>query len=245
MPGDPYAAPAPRGASFLGATERDPERLRVGIAAMPATGAAVDPECVAAVEHAARLCERLGHAVEPTTLAVDGDKFTEHFVNVWAGGNAWALARWEDALGRTGTEGDFEPLTWALCSFGRGVDAGTFLRSLEALQCMSRAVAATFESYDAVLTPTLAELPVELGTFDSPPDEPLLGLFRAAGFTPFTPLFNVTGQPAASLPLFQSSGGLPVGVQVATRFGDEETLFALAAQLERADPWEDRHPPVA
>ena len=93
-----------------------------------------------------------------------------------------------------------------------------------------------------LLTPTLAEPPVPLGTFDYPDHEALLGLFRAAAFTPFTPLFNVTGQPAASVPLAQDASGLPIGVQLATRFGDEETLLALAAQLERAEPWAARHP---
>src|ERR1019366_7582311 len=197
------------------------------------------------VEHTVPLLERLGHDAEATELAVNGDAFVEHFVNVWAAGNASSLSWWEDKVGRAATEADLEPLSWALCSFGRALDAGRYRRSVEALQAISRSVAATFERYDAVLSPTLAELPVELGTFDSPPDEPLAGLFRAATFTPFTPLYNVTGQPAASLPLFQSAEGLPVGVQVATRFGDEETLFALAAQLERADPWADRHPPIS
>lgn len=245
VPGDPYAAPPLRGASFLAATESDPKRLRIGVMAQPATGAPVDPQCVAAVEHTVALLERLGHDAEATELAVNGDAFVEHFVNVWAAGNASSLSWWEDKVGRAATEADLEPLSWALCSFGRALDAGRYLRSVEALQAISRSVAATFERYDAVLSPTLAELPVELGTFDSPPDEPLAGLFRAATFTPFTPLYNVTGQPAASLPLFQSAEGLPVGVQVATRFGDEETLFALAAQLERADPWADRHPPIS
>ena len=92
----------------------------------------------------------------------------------------------------------------ALCEFGRSIDAGRFLRSVEALQLISREVATTMGRLDALITPTLAELPVALGSFDSPDDEPLLGLLRAATFTPFTPLFNVTGQPAGSLPLWMS-----------------------------------------
>jgi amidase len=242
--GDPYAAPVLRGDSFLAATESAPGALRVGVATSSPNGGSVDPECVAAAEHAASLCEGLGHHVEVTEIPVNGDAFVEHFVNVWAGGNAWALSWWEDRVGRTATRDELEPLTWALCEFGRSIDAGRFLRSVEALQLISREVATTMGRLDALITPTLAELPVALGSFDSPDDEPLLGLLRAATFTPFTPLFNVTGQPAGSLPLWMSATGLPVGVQLATRFGDEETLFALAAQLEEADPWSRRRPTV-
>ncbi len=244
MPGDPYAAPPLRGPSFLDATRRDPAPLRIGVLTAAPTGVPVDPECVAAVEHAASLCDSLGHVVEPVDLDVDGDAFVAHFINVWAAGNAAVQSWWEDRVGRRATEDDLEPLTWALCELGRSVDAGRFLRSVEALQSITRQLATQLAPYDALCTPTLAELPVELGTFDSPPGEPLTGLLRAAAFTPFTPVFNVTGQPAASLPLWTSAGGLPVGVQFATSFGDEETLFALAAQLERADPWAARHPAV-
>ena len=242
--GDPYAAPPLRGASFLAATEVDPPSLRVGLVTASPTGGSVDPECVAAVEHAAALCESLGHRVESFDLPIDADAFIEHFINVWAAGNAQTLSWWEDHVGRAATEADLEPLTWALCAMGRGIDAGRFLRSIEALQLQTRAIAASFEAIDVLVSPTLAELPVALGTFDSTEDEPMLGLLRAATFTPFTPLFNVTGQPAASLPLWTSREGLPVGVQVAARFGDEETILSLAAQLERAEPWAARRPSV-
>jgi len=242
--GDPYAAPALRGTSFLAATERDPARLRIGIVTASPTEVAVDPECVAAVERAGALCEQLGHGIEHIELAIDGNAFTEHFINVWAAGNAAALSWWAERVGRDATPEDLEPLTWALCELGRAIRADQLLRSIEALQTITRSVARVFEDLDIVLTPTLAELPVALGTFDSPPDEPLLGLMRAAAFVPFTPLFNVTGQPAASVPLGQSESGLPIGVQLAARFGDEETLLSLAAQLERADPWAERHPAV-
>jgi amidase len=242
MPGDPYAAPPRRGPSFLAATQRDPGALRMAVVTAAPNGAAVDPECVGATERAAALCERLGHHVEPVELAVDGDAFVEHFVNVWAAGNAWALSFWEERVGRPATESDLEPLTWAICQLGRAINAGQYLRSVEVLQRLTRELAGALEGFDVLVTPTLAELPVALGTFDSPVDEPLLGLLRAASFTPFTPIFNVTGQPAASVPLSVSSGGLPIGVQFATALGDEETLLGLCAQLERAEPWADRHP---
>jgi amidase len=183
--------------------------------------------------------------VEEAALAVDGDAFVTHFVNQWACSNAWAIADWEKRLGRQAAEGDLEPLSWALIELGRSVDGGQYLVSVQELQYISRQIADYFEGIDVLLTPTLAEPPAALGTFDSPPGEPLTGLFRAATYTPFTPPFNVTGQPGISLPLHWSEDGLPIGVQFVGRFGDEETLLALAGQLEQAAPWAERRPPVS
>ena len=201
------------------------------------TGSPVDADCVAAVQATASLCESLGHRVEEATLSVDGDAFTAHFVNQWACANAWAIADWEGGLGRSVAEEDVEPLSWALIALGRAIDGGTYLRSVQELQLISRQIADYFEGIDVLLTPTLAEPPAPLGTFDSPPGEPLTGLFRAASYVPFTPPFNVTGQPGISLPLHWNEAGLPIGVQFVGRFGDEETLLSLAGQLEEAAPW--------
>ncbi len=138
-----------------------------------------------------------------------------------------------------------EPLSWALVELGRSINGGQYLMSVQELQRMSRQIADYFEGIDVLLTPTLGEPPAPLGTFDSPPGEPLTGLFRAAAYVPFTPPFNVTGQPAISLPLHWNEGGLPIGVQFVGRFGAEETLLSLAGQLEAAAPWADRRPPVS
>ncbi len=244
VPGDPYAAPPLRGASFLAATTSDPPPLRIGLVTASPSDSDVDPECVSAAERAAARCEALGHTVEPATLPVDADAFVGSFITVWAAGNAWTRSGWEARVGRPATEDDLEPLTWALCEMGASASAADLLAAVDTLQRISRDVASVFEAYDVVLTPTLGELPVELGTFDAPDDEPILALLRAATFTPFTPLFNVTGQPAASIPLSTAASGLPVGVQAVARFGDEETVLALAAQLERAEPWAQRRPAI-
>jgi amidase len=243
VPGDPYWAPPLRGRSFAAAAATPPERLRIGLLTTSPAGGKVDPECVAAAEHAAALCVAAGHLVEPATLEVDGAAFTEHFVNVWAAGNAWTMVDWEHRLGRTASEDDVEPLTWALVELGRSIDSGRYLLSRQRLQRIARQIAQYFEEIDVLITPTLGELPAPLGTFDSPPGEPLTGLFRSADYVPFTPVFNVTGQPGISLPLQWSDSGLPVGVQFVGRFGDEETLLSLAGQLEEAAPWADRRPP--
>jgi amidase len=245
VPGDPYWAPPLRGDSFLAAVGAAKRPLRVAVMTASPTGSEVHPDCVAATEQAAALCESLGHAVEPSTLSVDGDLFTEHFINMWAGANAWAIIDWEARVGRTATEEDVEPLTWALVALGRSVDAGRYLRSIQELQKLSRRIAQYFEEVDVLITPTMAEPPAPLGTFDSPPDNPLHGLFRAATYVPFTPPFNVTGQPGISLPLHWNGEGLPIGVQFVGRFGDEETLLSLAGQLEDAQPWAGRRPPVS
>jgi amidase len=190
------------------------------------TGGAVHPDCVAAATAAAALCESLGHQVEEATMDVDGDAFVGDFVNAWAAGNAWALGDWEERVGRAATEDDVEPLTWALVQIGRALDSARYLKAVQGLQRATRQIASAFEEIDVLVTPTLAEPPAPLGTFDAPPGEPLAGLFRAADYTPFTPPFNVTGQPGISLPLSWNEAGLPIGVQFVGRFGDEETLLS-------------------
>jgi amidase len=123
---------------------------------------------------------------------------------------------------------------------GRSYSAPAWLSAREWLQAHARRVAELWlgdDAIDLLLTPTIAEPPPPLGTFDSPPDNPLQGLFRAAEIVPFTPIFNVTGQPAISLPLATDDAGVPVGVQLAASFGREDVLLRVAGQLERARPW--------
>jgi amidase len=241
MPGDPYWAPPPE-RPFLDEVGADPGRLRIGVTTSGA--AEVAPDCTAALQAAATLCEDLGHEVVEVDIDLDVDAFTGHFITLWASGNAWIALDWEERLGRPATEADVEALTWALVSLGRATSADRHLKAVQELQRASRRIAATFEDHDVVLTPTLAQPPPPLGTFDSPADDPLRGLMTAAAYVPFTPLFNVTGQPAASVPLHRSDEGLPIGVQVAARFGDEATILRLAAQLEAARPWAGHRPPV-
>ncbi len=245
VPGDPYWAPPPRGPSFAVAAASAPPVLRLGIVSTSPTGTDVHPDCVEAVRAAAATCESLGHRVEEVTLDVGGDSLMGDFINAWAAGNAWSVGIWEERLGRAATEADLEPLSWALVLLGRSLDAARYLAAVGGLQRATRRIAATFETVDVVLTPTIGEPPAPLGTFDSPPGEPLTGLFRSAAYVPFTPLFNVTGQPAISLPLHWNGEGLPIGVHFVGRFGDEETLLSLAGQLEQATPWADRRPPVS
>ena len=246
VPGDPYAAPAPRFGTFADAGARAPRPLRIALMVDAPTGSPVHADCVDAARAAAATCESLGHEVVTPTLALDGDQLLEHFINVWAAGNAWTMLDWEGRVGREATPDDVEPLTWALVSMGRALDAGRYLKSVEELQKMGRQLAAFYDDngVDLLLTPTLAQPPLPLGSFDGGPDNPLHGLIVAGDFVPFTPVFNATGQPAISLPLSINGEGLPIGVQFVARLGDEETLLSLAGQLEQAVPWADRMPSI-
>lgn len=245
-PGDPYTAPTPE-RPYLQELGADPGRLRIGMMTQSPGGAVeVHPDCVAATEAAARLLESLGHEVDVShPKALDDPDYTGHFITNWAAGAAWNLDYWTR---RTGVEigpDDVEPLTWALAEVGRAGSATAWLWAREWLQVNARETAAWWtEGHDLLLTPTIAEPPPPLGTFDSPPDNPLHGLFRAAEVVPFTPSFNGTGQPAISLPLHWSDDGLPIGVQLVAAFGREDLLLRIASQLEEAQPWAERRPPV-
>ncbi len=240
--GDPYWAPPPA-RPFLEEVGADPGRLRIAFTTR-AQDTQAHPDCVKAVEEAARLCADLGHHVEERDLVLDVEAITPHFMTLWGAAQAWMADGMALALGKTPSPDQFEILTWALIEMGHGFNASQYLLAVTALQGVSRDIARQFTDYDLWLTPTVAEPPPPLGNFESTPDNPLYGIIRAAAFVPFTPICNVTGQPAMNVPLYWNEEGLPVGVQFVARFGDEATLFRLAAQLEEARPWAGRRPPV-
>jgi amidase len=243
-PGDPYFAPPPA-RPFLAEVGADPGRLRVAFSTATLSGAAAHPDCVAAVADAARLCEQLGHHVEEASPPVDAAMFTMMFTAVWAAGAGAALDGLSFLTGRPITPGLVEPLSWALAEMGRATPAPRYLMATAYLQQLSRAVARFMLRHDVLLTPVLAEPPLPLGSFEPTADNPLAALARAASFAPFTPLQNVTGEPAMSVPLHWNAQGLPIGVQFVARCGDEATLFRLGAQLEQARPWAHRRPAPA
>jgi amidase len=129
-------------------------------------------------------------------------------------------------------------LTWALAELGRLVNGPAYATAWRWIHRASRRLADDLAAYDLLLTPTLTEPPVPLGTFTSPPDDPLAGILRAADYAPFTAVFNATGQPACSVPLYRNSIGLPIGIQLAASYGREDLLFSIAAQLEAAQPFD-------
>ncbi|MGH9404899.1 MAG: amidase [Terriglobia bacterium] len=242
--GDPYWA-APPARPFLDEVGAAPGRLRIAFAKMAAIGTPVHPDCVRAVEDAARVCADLGHEVAEDFPKLDGEMLVRMFGIVWAASCASGIDGAATQIGKPPSEDQFEPLTWFTYQMGRRISASDYLLAQGWLQLVSRGVAQFMEQYDLLLTPTLGSPPVPLGWFQSPPHDPLLVQRRMMEFDAFPPLSNITGQPAMSVPLDWNGEGLPVGVHFAGRYGDEATLFRLAAQLEAARPWAGRRPPLS
>ena len=241
VPGDPYVAPAPRG-PYVDELRAPPGRLRIGVAtrhgALDGTLIESHPDCLAAVAHAGKLLASLGHDVEHAEIEAAHDpEWLPRFLSIWVVGVAMELDEIAPLVGRAIEPGDVEPLTWALAELGRLISGPAYAEAWRWIHRASRRVAAWFETYDVLLSPTVTSPPVPLGTFKSPPDDPLAGIFRAADFAPFTALFNATGQPACSLPLYRNAAGLPIGVQLAAPLGREDLLFRIASQLETAQPF--------
>jgi len=242
--GDPYWAPPPV-RPFIQEVQSSPGKLRIAFTTVAPGGAAVHPDCVSAVKDAAKLCSDLGHEIVESAPAIDGELLVPMFMTLWSAGCTWTIDGAALAAKREISPDQFEPGTWALYQMGKQQTGAAYLMALQWLQGASREVARFMLNYDVWLTPTLGEPPVPLGSFDATPDNPLAGMIRAAQFVPFTPICNITGQPAMSVPLFWNEQGLPVGSHFVGRFGDEGTLFRLAAQLEEARPWADRRPRVS
>lgn len=233
MPGDPHWAPPPA-QSFLSACDRQPGRLRIGRTRQPVMAQApVHPHVVAAYDEAAALLAGLGHEVEDVDLPY-GPELVPAFEVLWAVGAAGA---------RVPPEGEvlLRPLTRWLRGRGRSAAALDFTGAVATLQAASRTGIRATARYDALLLPTLAQPPAPLGWFSEAGD-PAAEFERMKAWTPFTALFNMTGQPAVNVPLHTSPDGLPIGVMLVGRPADEATLLALSAQLEQTRPWADRHP---
>jgi amidase len=242
--GDPYWAPPPE-RPFLQEVGADPGRLKIAFTTEIAAGSPLHSDCFNAVHDSVALCLELGHKVVEAAPEVDTHELTQAFTVLVSTGCASVIDGLARLIHRVPSLDQFEPFTWTLYEMGRCHTASDYLLALQGLQRASRKVARFFSDYDVWLTPTLAEPPIPLHTFDPSSKNPLQMLDRAAAFVHVAPLANITGQPAMSVPLYWNDGGLPVGTHFMGRFGDEATLFRLAAQLEEARPWADRRPPVS
>lgn len=239
-PGDPYAAPA-AGQPFLSEVGADPGRLRIALATRFQDGPPTHPECTAAAEAAGLLCQSLGHAVETAAPAFSMTEFACSNV-VIATHIRLAIQRRATALGREPRDGELEPLTLAAAHSSEGASATDYAAAVFALQALARRIAPFFVAYDLLLTPTLAQPPLPLGALRDQSDPYAVHRSKVRDFAPFTGIFNVTGQPAISLPLGWTAGGMPIGVQFAAAVGREDVLLRLAAQVEAAAPWSGRRP---
>ena len=240
LAGDLVVAPPPS-RPFVDEVGAAPGRLRIAVTVSPPLGFPVDDVYQNAARDAARLCADLGHDVEEFTPPWNDNELFELFNIIWATYFGWKA---EQIIDAGGDAEKLEPFNRFLWETAKEIPAARYMRACDGMLRLTRAIAATQTPYDVLLTPALAKLPLQIGELwqgaDSDVTAPML---NAAMFTPFTVVANLSGQPAAQLPLFESEG-LPVGVQAIGRLGDEATLLRLAAQLEAARPWADRRPPL-
>jgi amidase len=243
MPGDPYyAPPLPRPLALEAGT--DPGRLRIGVLDRPGLEDYLDdPQCRAAVAGAARLLESLGHHVEESApQAMLEEEFLRHFNAIIAADVEATMRAFESVLRRPIGDDEIEPRNAEYRRAGKALGAVAYLDSRAWLGMWARRMADWWSGHDLLLTPTLGAPPPELGWFTAAGPEREGS--RIVSFIPYTAQFNMTGQPAISLPLHWTPGGLPVGVQLVAAYGREDILIRVASQLEQAAPWTGRHPCV-
>ncbi len=242
--GDPYFL-APPARPFAQEAGTPPGKLRIALSRQALIWGALDPQCVRALEDAAALCRSLGHEVEDCVLPGDFQAMAAA-VNVVVGANVAAmLDREGERRGSPIGESEIERLSWTVCQGGRESSGAQYAAAMVTIHQVGRTLSSAFDRYDAVLLSTLGRLPQPLGTLDTNAAD-LSGYAETLyTFMPNTQPFNVSGSPAISLPLGTSVEGLPIGVQLAARGGDEATLIRLAAQIETAQPWANRWPVVA
>jgi amidase len=238
-----WAPPPPE--PFAEAARREPGRLRIGYTLTAAIEAPLDPECEQATLDAAQLLSELGHEVEEITAPWGEQDLLETFIMAFGTPIAMGLYFGAMVTGREPSPELVEPLSWTMYEGIRDRDALDYLLARTQLSAISRGIIAVWETYDVVLTPALAQRPLRVGELDPCSDDPWDDFRRSGLFTPYTAIFNVSGQPAISVPLFHGDDGLPTAVQLAGRPADEATLLSLAAQLEAARPWADRRPELA
>ncbi len=243
--GAPYHAP-PLGEGYAAAITRPPSRLRIALCATRFDGAAVHPDCAAAAQDAARLLTDMGHHITEARPQADHVGMMRAWTRIVACGTALWIR--QALAGRALRPGDVEGVARGAVRYAEGIGGADYLEAVNEVHAFGREVAAFWKDHDILLTPTLAEPPCLIGRFDHRTEDYegyRIGPDGVFAYSPFTAAFNATGQPAASVPLHWNAEGLPIGVHLAARFGADETLIALCAELEQARPWAQRRPPEA
>lgn len=239
--GAPYFAPPPE-RPWADEAGRDPGKLRVGVVRAAFNEAEVHPDCLAAVEHAADLCRQLDLEVDDAHLKIP-EQLRSSSVDIIRAATRVMVEDRAAALGREPNPEDVEPLTWRMIQADRSSGAD-YLRATRAVHATGRIVAGWFADYDVMLTPTMAQPPMEIGRLALDREDYMAQGQDILSAVAFTATFNAAGNPAASVPLYWNDAGLPIGTQFAARYGDEATLFRLAGALEQLQPWAGRKPPV-
>ena len=234
-PAEPYAETA----------QREPGRLRVAMTFDMPIDAPLDPICEQGTRDAAALLESLGHEVEEIEAPWKDTELLPVFSVLWAATASAGVRHGQLVTGTEPSPENVEPLTWWLYEQGIGQSSTDYMVAYAGLQGFARMiVAGIWPAYDVLLTPALAKRPVRLGEIDTCGENPAYEFKKSGEFTPYTATWNVTGQPAISLPLFEGEDGLPLNVQVVGPPAREDLLLQLSAQLEQARPWADRRPPL-
>ena len=242
--GDPYVTPPPE-RPFAAEAGAPPGALRIGFSTGAPPGHPVDAECVRGLEATARVLEELGHDVEEAAPTHNLELLGEIYMTLIAAHSAADIDAGAAMLGRTPSADNLEQVHLYLLERGRAMPATELLAAVNGINGVVREFAGFFGRHDIWLTPTMATLPPKLGYLDVNMAAIEVYFERVWTLNTAGPIYNVSGNPAISLPLHWSAEGLPVGFMFGARFGDEATLFRLAAQLEAAKPWRERHPPVS
>ena len=240
--GDATWAPRPA-EPYSTSVRRDPGRLRVAMTAANPLDVDVDPECVRGMHQAAELLASLGHEVEEAAPSMPGKDALALFIGVFGPLVSLGIGYGELLAGRPPTDDEIEPLSRALYEQSSQITSVGYLGAVAQLQALARGLVAFFAGYDLLLTPALAERPLEIGDCNGLGSEPLADLARSGAFTPFTALFNITGQPAISIPIGFGEDNLPTAVQIVGKPLGEDTLLQVASQIEAARPWAQHRAP--
>ena len=239
----PYPAPA-KERPYVEELGRSPGRLRIAFPATASPNRPVDPEVQAALEATAELLKSLGHEVIDRPLAIDYRALFAAYSPMGGANFAAGMRRLIEQVGREPEPDELEPLTWRNLKAGRRVTGEQALWGLQELRLLNRRTLEFFEDIDVYLSPVMTAPPPRIG-YISPVDvEPREVDQRQGRLYPYTPPFNMSGQPSMSLPLAMSQSSLPIGMMFTAKYADEGTLFRLAAQLEKEAPWKDRRPPI-
>ncbi|MDA3020976.1 MAG: amidase [Actinomycetota bacterium] len=236
--GDVIIAPTPR-RPFIEEVGADPGQLRIGFLDFNPRGGDVHADCVDGVHKTAKLLESLGHHVEPGFPDIFSDnEIGRAFSMLWSTNMGTAIRRFSQALGREMTPNDIEAMNWAQAEFAQGVNGVDFSLAQASSIQFRRAIQSWWtQGWDLLLTPTLSSPPLPVGSMPNNPERPMTPLMTAGSWVAFTSQFNISGQPAISLPLHRTAEGLPVGMQLAAAYGREDVLIRVASQLEQAAPW--------
>lgn len=236
--GDVIIAPTPR-RPFVEEVGADPGRLRIGLLDFNPRGGDVHADCVDGVHKTAKLLESLGHHVEPGFPQILSDnEIGRAFSMLWSTNMGTAIRRFDDALGREMTTDDIEAMNWAQAQFAKSVNAVDYSLAQASSVKFRRAIQSWWsQGWDLLLTPTLSAPPLLIGSLPNNPEHPMTPLMTGGAWVSFTSQFNISGQPAISLPLHRDANGLPIGMQLVAAYGREDVLIQVASQLEQAAPW--------